>query len=260
MSDSTGAGAYYAQDGCDARFEWGVEGVQRLAPLSAVIVIVDVLRFTTAVDVAIARGAVVYPYVTQQDGSAEAFAHEVGAQLAGWRDASAAVYERPYSLSPASLLSITPGERLVLPSPNGATLAFLAAETPAMVLAGCLRNASAVASAAREAGGAVTVIAAGERWGRDTGSLRPAVEDLLGAGAILAALSPSAPSPEAHAAMAAFQAARPQLRAQLLACASGRELIQKRFARDVEIAAEHDVSQAVPVLRERAFRGAHAVP
>lgn len=254
MSASTGTGDYDAQDGFDARFEWGTEGMRRLAPLSEVVVIVDVLRFTTAVDVAVSRGAVVYPYHSRDDDAADAYAHEVGAQLAEWRGAAAG--ERPYSLSPVSLLRLAPGKRLVLPSPNGATLAFLAAETPATVFAGCLRNAMAVASAARQHGGVVTVIAAGERWGRDSGSLRPAVEDLLGAGAVLTALAPAAPSPEARAAMAAFQAARPHLRAQLLACVSGRELVQKGFARDVEIAAEYDASRTVPVLRERAFRAA----
>ena len=252
MSDSTQSSVYYAQDGFDARFEWGAEGLQRLAPLSSVVVIVDVLRFTTAVDVAVSRGAMVYPYHSRDDDAAEVYAREVGARLAGWRSETA--FDRPYSLSPASLLAITLGERLVLPSPNGATLAFLAAETPTKVLAGCLRNATAVANAARQQGGVVTVIAAGERWGRESGSLRPAVEDLLGAGAILTALRPAAPSPEASAAMAAFQAAQPRLRSQLLACVSGRELIQKGFARDVEIAAEYDASRTAPILRERAFR------
>lgn len=252
MGDAAVESAYYAQAGFDARFEWGIEGVRRLAPLSGVVVIVDVLRFTTAVDVAVARGAVVYPYLAQSDGSAETYARDIGARLAEWRAAKAG--EHSYSLSPASLLQIAAGERLVLPSPNGATLAFSASEVTALVLAGCLRNATSVARAAREHGGAVTVIAAGEQWGRDAGSLRPAVEDLLGAGAILSALAPSDPSPEAGAAMAAFQAAQPHLRAQLLVCCSGRELVEKGFAQDVEIAAEHDVSRTVPGLRERAFR------
>ncbi len=254
MGNVEAASTYYAQDGFDARFEWGAEGIRRLAPLSDVVVIVDVLRFTTAVDVAVSRGALVYPHHTRLDGALETFAGEVGAQIAEWRGTTTA--EHHYSLSPASLFQIAPGERLVLPSPNGATLAFLAAETAATVLAGCLRNATAVANAARELGGVVTVIAAGERWERESGSLRPAVEDLLGAGAILSALAPATPSPEARAAMAAFQAALPHLRAQLLACASGRELIQKGLERDVEFAAELDVSRAVPVLRERAFSAA----
>ena len=254
MSNPGDISAYYTQEGFDARFEWGAEGVQHLAPLSSVVVIVDVLRFTTAADVAVARGAAVYPYHSRDDDAAEAYAREVGAQLAEWRGAT--TLQRPYSLSPASLLNISAGERLVLPSPNGATLSFLAAETSAMVFAGCLRNATAVAGAAREHGVVVTVIAAGERWGRESGSLRPAVEDLLGAGAILTALAAAAPSPEARAAMAAFQTAQPHLRAQLLACASGRELVQKGFAQDVEIAAEYDASHSVPVLRERAFHAA----
>lgn len=251
MGDSAEASLYYAQEGFDARFEWGIEGLRRLAPHSGVIVIVDVLRFTTAVDVAVSRGAVVYPYHGRSDGSAEAYARELGAQLAGRHGANTP--GQSYSLSPASLLTLVPDERLVLPSPNGATLAFLAASTPAMVLAGCLRNATAVATAAREHGGAVTAIAAGERWEHDADSLRPAVEDLLGAGAILTALRPAAPSPEARAAMAAFQATKPDLRAHLFGCSSGRELIQKGFSRDVEIAAEHDVSHSVPILRGRAF-------
>lgn len=251
MGDSAEAGAYYAQEGFDARFEWGIEGMQRLAPRSDVIVIVDVLRFTTAVDVAVSRGAVVYPYPGRADSSAEAYAREVGAQLAAWRGSTAA--GQPYSLSPASLLALAPGERLILPSPNGATLAFLATSTPAMVLAGCLRNATAIAAAAREHGGGVTVIAAGERWEHDADNLRPAVEDLLGAGAILTALRPAAPSPEARAAMAAFQAAELDLRAHLFGCSSGRELVQKGFSVDVEIAAKYDVSRTVPILSKRAF-------
>ena len=45
---------FYDQTGFDARFEWGIEGIRRLAPVSDVMVIVDVLSFSTAVDVALA--------------------------------------------------------------------------------------------------------------------------------------------------------------------------------------------------------------
>ncbi len=42
--------------------EWGLAGVEALAPHSDVMIIVDVLSFTTCVDIAIGRGGVVYPY------------------------------------------------------------------------------------------------------------------------------------------------------------------------------------------------------
>ena len=76
------------------------------------------------------------------------------------------------------------------------------------------------------------MVAAVERWrqaGEQTGSLRPAVEDLVGAGAILAALDPAQPSPEAVTAVAAFQAAAPDLGRFLAGCASARELSEQGF-------------------------------
>src|SRR5207244_85897 len=87
-----------------------------------------------------------------------------------------------FSLSPSSFLNAAPATRVVLPSPNGASLTLAA--DGCKVFAGCLRNASAVAEAAQRAGTRVAVIPAGERW--PGGSYRPCLEDLLGAGAVLA--------------------------------------------------------------------------
>jgi hypothetical protein len=42
--------------------EWGMAGVETLHAHVAVLVIVDVLSFSTAVDVAASRGAIVYPF------------------------------------------------------------------------------------------------------------------------------------------------------------------------------------------------------
>ena len=130
-------------------------------------------------------------------------------------------------------------ERLVLPSPNGSTIAFALAESGAQVVGACLRNAGAVARwlAPRVADGAsVVVVPAGERWYDDT--LRPAVEDLWGAGAVIAALTrrleAGAASPEARMAVAAWHAA--VLPADLLDCAGGIELAEAGFVADVEIA------------------------
>ena len=73
--------------------------------------------------------------------------------------------------------------RCVLPSQNGAEITLQAARIAKIVFGGCLRNALAVAAAAQRCGSSFNVIAAGERW--PDGSLRPALEDWLGAGAIL---------------------------------------------------------------------------
>ena len=242
------------QSGYQERFEWGEAGVLRLAPISDIVVIVDVLSFSTAVEIARSRGALVYPY-RWRDERAASFAQSVDAVLAS--PGRMSTDESGYSLSPASLREIPAGTRLVLPSPNGATLSVHAAEHGSIVLAGCLRNASAIARACRTIGGSVAVIAAGERWvdaGELTGSLRPAIEDLVGAGAILSALNPTNPSPEARVAMAAFAEAIQFGPMFLRECSSGRELIERGFAEDVDLAAAIDSSETVPLLETGGFR------
>lgn len=235
------------------RFDWGEDGIRRLVPGSDVVVVVDVLSFSTAVDVAVARGATVYPY-RWRDARAAAFAARISGVLASHRTADG--QSIPYSLAPSSLLSIPAGTHLVLPSPNGATLTLLAAELGATVLTGCLRNASAVAAGCRAHGGTVLVVAAGERWRQavdQPGSLRPAVEDLVGAGAILSALVPSRPSPEVIAAIEAFHAATADLGRFIATCASGRELRERGLSQDLALAAQLDVSRTVPHFINEAF-------
>jgi 2-phosphosulfolactate phosphatase len=119
-----------------------------------------------------------------------------------------------------------------------------------MTVAACLRNATAIAEFARALGGPVAVIGAGERWA--DGSLRPAWEDLVGAGAVIAYLSGTR-SPEAEAACQAFRGAEADLPGRLRACSSGRELIERGFASDVELAAAVGVSRCVPLLSGEAF-------
>ena len=67
---------------------------------------------------------------------------------------------------------------------------------------GCLRNYQAVAAAAQKLGPKIAVIPTGEIWA--DGRLRPALEDWLGAGAIISQLSGKV-SPEARAALAVFR-------------------------------------------------------
>jgi 2-phosphosulfolactate phosphatase len=95
------------------------------------------------------------------------------------------------------------------------------------------------------------VVAAGERW--PDGSLRPAVEDLWGAGAVLSGLTRGSLSPEAAAAVAAYDVVRDRLVHALPDCASGRELVAAGFGGDVDVAAARDVSRVVPLLYDDAF-------
>ena len=241
---------WFDQDGFTLRCGWGPNGLRRLAPVSDVVVIIDVLSFSTSVDVALGRGAVVLPY-KWHDGSEDEYAAANDAVVA----VKAAEPNR-LSLRPSSLIEIAAGTRLVLPSPNGSALAFAALEAgAAQVVVGSLRNASAVGAwltsvaATGVTPQVVSVIAAGERWRGTTGPLRPAIEDLLGAGAILTAVGRNdGASPEARVAMAAFADARPELVERLRECGSGRELIDKGFPFDVDLAADLDASQVVPVL------------
>ena len=228
----------------DVVFGWGLDGVRHLAPRCAALVVVDVLSFSTAADIAAAAGARVLPLPMSGPDAAGA-AHAAGAVLAGPRS------HKSWSLSPSSLRSVPAGLLLALPSPNGAALCAEAAAFGVAVLVGCLRNASAVAAAAAELG-RVGVIAAGERWGGVSGPLRPAVEDLLGAGAVINAL-PGARSPEAEVAAAAHTAVAHRLEPLLLDCESGVELRDRGFEDDVRLAAEADVSGAAPSLREGAL-------
>jgi len=117
-----------------------------------------------------------------------------------------------------------------------------AARTAPVVLAGSLRNARAVAEAAQRLGSSFNVVPAGERW--PDGSLRPALEDWLGAGGILRWL-PGSRSPEAESAAALFERHRDTLVAILDQCGSGRELDERGHRKDKLIAGELDVSSAV---------------
>jgi 2-phosphosulfolactate phosphatase len=234
---------FYDQHDFDVRLEWGLQGVSVLAPISDVVIVVDILSFSTSVDIAVQRWAQVYPYRWKDERAAE-FAASVHAELGDQQRTPGKI-----SLSPQSLLELQPGSRIVLPSPNGATLALAAAAKP--VLAGCFRNAQAVAQAARNYGPKIAVIPAGERWRGDQ-SLRPCFEDLTGAGAIISYLSGEL-SPEASSAAAAFQAVKSRLGEALAQCSSGKELIQRGFAEDVCLATQLNASDVAPTLIEGAF-------
>jgi 2-phosphosulfolactate phosphatase len=231
--------------GFDVRLGWGPVGVQSLCRNVGSVVLVDVLRFTTALDVAVTAGARVLPAPWPFDPSR---ALPDGVELADGTG------PRALTLSPSTLTALGPGDRIVLPSANGSHCSALAAEKGRTVVGGSLRNADAVARwILHQAGDGVTpvgVVPCGERWA--DGSLRPALEDLVGAGAIVHALlqadSSRLPSPDAAAAAAAFCAVAHDLAGTLAASVSGRELLALGRQEDIGWAAALNVSRTVPVL------------
>jgi 2-phosphosulfolactate phosphatase len=225
--------------------EWGLQGALNYAHNVDAIVVVDVLSFSTSVTVAVGRGATVWPH--PGGPGAQELANNIKGLLAGRRTLT-----NGPSLSPTSLLDLPEGSRLVLPSPNGGTIAYSLAGATCQVFAGALRNASAVGRFLAEARDIETVVLvpAGERWPDD--SIRVAYEDLVGAGAIVSrmlAVDPAVQlSAEAEAAMAAYERLRP-----LTDTPSGQELVERNFADDIVLASAVDVSTVVPVLRDGCF-------
>lgn len=239
---------WFSQSGCDLRCEWGQHGIDHLRDDSDVMIIVDVMSFSTSVDIAVSNGAVVYPY-RWRDETALTYAQSVGAIAAGVSS------ETSYTLSPSSLVRIPSGTRLVLPSPNGSTLSMATQDVPTFTA--CLRNAEAVAYAARTIGHRISIIPAGERW--PDGSLRPAIEDWIGVGALIHFLN-GMRSPEADIALAAFERFRANPSTLLRQASSGRELIDKGLSDDVELALAFNQSASAPYLLDGCYTAYATAP
>ena len=247
----------FGQGDFDVRFDWGPQGADALG--ADVSVIVDVLSFSTSVTIAVERGMRVFPYRWRDAGATEfAASHDAVLAVGRLESAKAGAVVAP-SLSPAGLLECAVEPRIVLPSPNGSTIAAGLADAGSMVVIGCLRNAGAVARwlcRRLDEGLSVGVVAAGERWGSDD-SLRPALEDQLGAGAILSALRARGYgdrfSVESTAAAVVFDGLASTLMETMQACVSGQELAAKGYSADIEVAAALDVSSVVPALTDGSF-------
>ncbi len=225
--------------------DWGIHGAISAADRGDIIIIVDVLSFSSAVAAAVHHGAVIYPF--PMSGKIADFGRATGAKvLKGKREAK--LSGEP-SLSPVSFNRACKGKKYVMSSLNGAACAKASAKVPAL-FAGSLLNARKTAKAAEsvreKTKSSITVIACGERI-NGSPELRPCIEDYLGAGAILNELSGSK-SPEAGVCSGAFENASSKLEQLVGDCASGRELKAAGFGKDVLFAARLNVIREVPVL------------
>lgn len=232
------------------RLDWGVPGVRRAAERHDIIVLVDVLSFSTTVAQAVEQGAVVHSCGEGDD--VRTLTAELKAELAVARDRVPA--DGRFSLSPSTFDGVAVGTRVLLPSLNGGACSQCSGSAP-HIFAGALVNADAVAGAVTSLlDGSqlnVTVIACGERDGADPtsseGAFRVAIEDYLGAGSILSRI-PFSHSPEAYLCASAFVKSRSRIGDLIWDCASGRELREAGFDGDVKFAARLGVLDVVPSL------------
>lgn len=251
----------FQQPDCRVRLRYGRSGANDAARAGDALVVVDVLSFSTGTILAAANGARVRPCGWGEDP--QALADDPTVQVAVRR------HDVPqlgrYSLSPLHMSAAVAGDAIVVRSPNGATCTRVAEDVPALWVAG-LVNATATAHAvlqwmAANDDGCVTVLACGERWSttqpsREDGPLRIALEDQLGAAAVLYGLrdAPGGLSAEARAAAVMFDGCRDDVATLLADCGSGRELIAAGFAQDVELASQLDTTDAVVRLRAGWFQ------
>jgi 2-phosphosulfolactate phosphatase len=236
--------------------DWGIEGMRYALKNRNITVVVDTLRFSTAVVTAVARGFTIYPVTDRKSG--RLLAASLGAHLAGKPAQSR------YSISPHSYLQGEHDENrnIVLFSPNGAACAALVGKRDVAFVA-CLLNARAVGlyitMLAREKQTDVTVIAAGEQRAVDTGerivyekkAAYPvfAIEDYLACGAIVS-YSRLKKSAEARVCQLTYQCSKNRLEEFMLDGFSGRYLVQNNLSSDVEHAARLNLYDVIPVIKD----------
>ena len=136
---------FFDQSPYECRVEWGRRGVREAAERGDIIIIVDVLSFSSTVITAVRNGAIIYPYPRTLDG--KKFAAKIGGEFILGR-AEAAQIGTP-TLSPVSFGQDQNNKKYVLTSLNGAYCTWIASQVPALLI-GSLLNAESVAAAANQ--------------------------------------------------------------------------------------------------------------
>jgi 2-phosphosulfolactate phosphatase len=137
-------------------------------------------------------------------------------------------------------------------STTNGTRAILCAKDAAQLFVGALVNASAVAAVLADVGLEVTLLCAGTNG-------RVAIEDVIGAGAVLSALNREVAtvpgSDAARMAIRLFESSRNDLRGALAEGDGGRNVIAAGLGEDIEFAASVDrFPHVVGVVEGRTVR------
>ena len=202
------------------------------------VVVFDVLRATTTMTAALAAD-VREIHVFQDTAAVRRRASELGPSSAALMCGEEQCL-RPEGFdlgnSPAAFTREY-ADRTVFMSTTNGTRAILAAREAAQLFVGALVNASAVASVLAEVGLDVTLLCAGTNG-------RVAIEDVIGAGAVLAALnrkiSTVPASDAARVAVHLFESSKNDLPRALAEGDGGRNIIAAGLGEDIGFAASVD--------------------
>ncbi len=224
-----------------ARLAFGSEGALRAAINGHIVIVVDTLRASTTVTTILENGgAGVVPAATVDEARSKAIAlsgvFRGGIILAGERG-GLRIPGFDFGNSPLEFTrEAVEGKIVVLTTTNFTRVVQQALRAP-LVLAGCLRNAEAVASLARrkslESGRKVTVVHSGRR-----GEFSP--EDYMTACIIKCFIDGVEP---------------PSHEECVVNSPSARRLAELGFWRDVEYCSQLNVSVTVPIVRDGVFVG-----
>ena len=192
---------------------WGFKLADDLVLQYDVCIIVDVLSFSTSLDLLIN-----VKENTQNMPVADDFIHH-----------------------------LTP-QKLNIPSPVGLPIQLNLHQKP--VLVGCLRNARAVAKVARMLGNAVLLIPVGDKLSEE--EFKTCSEDFIATGAIISYMK-GARSAESEAALDVYNSSKGNIEEMVKLSSSARQMMLNGFLLEVDQACQFNRSKNVPLLEEGAL-------
>lgn len=194
----------------DIHCSWGFKLVEDVMIQYDVCIIVDVLSFSTSLDLLI--------------------------------NAKENLQNEPPSVDFVHHLTL---QNLVIPSPVGLPFQINLPQKP--VLAGCLRNARAVARTAMQLGDKVLVIPVGDKLSEE--EFKTCSEDFIAAGAIISYMKGSR-SAESNAALDIYNSSKGNIEEMVKLSSSARKMILQGFLAEVEQACQYNKSKNAPLLEE----------
>jgi 2-phosphosulfolactate phosphatase len=215
------------------------------------VVVFDVLRATTSLIAALAAGVQEIRVFPDLEYARRAAQHHAGPRILCGEERCLPPPGFDLGNSPGAFNREAHRGTVAFMSTTNGTRAIIAARGAAAVFVGALVNASAVARALLETGLDVTLLCAGTNG-------HVAMEDLLGAGAVLDAMAQAGPSrvrpsgDEAHIARRLFRSARSDLRAALAESQGGRNVIDAGLPQDIDFTARLDALDVVGAVAPEA--------